>query len=84
MKNQWQLQHAKSHLSEVVDRVANRGPQTITRHGKEVAVMISPEEYRKFKHRKQSLVEFFRSSPLVGLEIPARSREPYRTRLKLG
>jgi prevent-host-death family protein len=43
----WQLQTAKQKLSEVVDRAAREGPQTITRHGVEVAVVVGVEEFRR-------------------------------------
>ena len=43
----WQLQIAKQKLSEVVDRAAREGPQTITRHGQEVAVVVGIDEFRR-------------------------------------
>lgn len=43
----WQLQIAKQKLSELVDRAASEGPQTITRHGHEVAVVLGIEDYRR-------------------------------------
>ena len=46
---QWQLQEAKQKLSRVVDMAATEGPQTITRHGSEVAVLVSIEEYRRLR-----------------------------------
>lgn len=42
----WQVQQAKSHLSELLDDAENKGPQVITRHGKERAVVLSIERYR--------------------------------------
>jgi antitoxin Phd len=69
MNNAWQLQEAKNKLSEVVDKAQSSGPQEITRHGKKTAVVISFEDYRRMKKRQGSLVEFFRNSPLVGMEL---------------
>jgi len=43
----WQLQTAKQKLSEVVDRALAEGPQTITRHGRETAVVVSVRDYRR-------------------------------------
>ena len=40
----WQLQEAKNRFSEVVDEALARGPQTVTRHGEEVVVIISAKE----------------------------------------
>ena len=39
----WQVQDAKTRLSEVIERARAEGPQTITRHGKERAVVLSIE-----------------------------------------
>ena len=36
----WQLHEAKDHLSEMIHAVKERGPQTITRHGVPVVVMV--------------------------------------------
>ena len=43
---QWQLQAAKARLSEVVERACREGPQIITRHGSERAVVLSIEDYK--------------------------------------
>ena len=42
----WPVQDAKARLSEVIDRARSEGPQTITRHGTERAVVLSIEDYR--------------------------------------
>jgi prevent-host-death family protein len=69
MNKAWQLQEAKNKLSEVVDKAQSSGPQEITRHGKKTAVVLSFDDYRRMKMRQGSLVEFFRNSPLVGMEL---------------
>jgi prevent-host-death family protein len=43
----WQVQDAKTHFSELMERASSEGPQTITRHGAERAVLLSIEDYRK-------------------------------------
>ena len=43
----WQLQDAKNQFSEVVNRALKGKPQTITRHGKPVVVVVSQEEFQK-------------------------------------
>ena len=40
----WSLQDAKNHFSEVVRAAERDGPQIVTRHGKETAVVVSAEE----------------------------------------
>jgi prevent-host-death family protein len=37
----WQLQEAKSRLSELVDDALHKGAQTITRHGRPVVMVVS-------------------------------------------
>jgi prevent-host-death family protein len=46
---QWQVQDAKQRFSELL-RVAHvEGPQFVTRHGREVAVVIDIAQYRHLK-----------------------------------
>lgn len=49
----WQLQEAKQQLSRVVDLAAKEGPQTITRHGSEVAVLVSIDDYRRLRETER-------------------------------
>ena len=41
----WQLQQAKAQLSRLIDQAQSDGPQVITRHGAERAVILSAEDY---------------------------------------
>ena len=68
-KDTWQLQEAKSKFSEVVNKALEEGPQTVTRHGEEIVVIVSKAEYIRLKKSQTRLVEFFRQSPLVGIEL---------------
>lgn len=45
----WQLQEAKARFSEVVEASLREGPQWITRRGKETAVLVSAEQWRRTK-----------------------------------
>ena len=65
----WQLQEAKNRFSEVVNKALSEGPQTVTRHGEEIVVVLSKAEYNRLKKSQMSLVDFFRQSPLVGIEL---------------
>jgi prevent-host-death family protein len=65
----WQLQEAKNKLSQVVDNAVNSGPQIITKRGVEVAIVISYAEYRKMLASRGRLSDFFRQSPLYGIEL---------------
>jgi len=59
----WQVQEAKQRFSEVLRAVANEGPQTITRHGEEVAVVIDINEYRRLTG--PSFVEHIMAFPKI-------------------
>ncbi|MCK9530039.1 MAG: type II toxin-antitoxin system Phd/YefM family antitoxin [Gammaproteobacteria bacterium] len=65
----WQLQEAKNRLSELVKAAESEGPQVITVHGREKAVVLSTSEYRKLTARRGTIVEFFQKSPLRGIEL---------------
>jgi prevent-host-death family protein len=65
----WQLQEAKNQLSEVVRKAQREGPQVITLHGADAAVVVSAKDYGRLSRPKGKLVDFFRKSPLVGVEL---------------
>jgi antitoxin Phd len=48
-KDSWQLQVAKARFSELFQRALDRGPQLVTRRGKDEVVVLSGEEYRRLK-----------------------------------
>jgi prevent-host-death family protein len=71
-KPAWQIQTAKARFSEVFRLARTQGPQHITRQGKEGVVMISDEQYDRLvgkSRQPKSIVQFFRKSPLVGVEL---------------
>lgn len=41
----WQVQDAKQRFSSLVEAARTGGPQVVTRHGREVAVVVSIEDY---------------------------------------
>ncbi len=75
MARNWQLQEAKNKFSEVVEDALKHGPQVITRRGVETAVVLSIADYRKMLLGRKRLSQFFRESPLVGLDIDL-TRDP--------
>jgi prevent-host-death family protein len=64
----WQLQEAKARFSEVV-KSAQWAPQTITVHGKEAAVIMSFENYKKLTDSKMSLYDALQSLPFRDVEL---------------
>src|SRR5580700_3152263 len=82
----WQIQTAKARFSEVFRLARTAGPQRITRQGKEGVVMISEEQYERLtakSHQPKSLVQFFRESPLVGIELDLERDEDTGRDIKL-
>jgi prevent-host-death family protein len=59
----WQVQEAKQKFSELVQRAIEEGPQTVTRHGKEVVVVISAAEFHRLSDHKPDFKEFLLSGP---------------------
>lgn len=72
----WQLQQAKQRLSEVVERARREGPQIVTRHGAEVAVVVSIEEYRRLVSRRPDFKRFLLEGPRLDELDIGRSKEP--------
>jgi prevent-host-death family protein len=71
----WQLQEAKQKFSELVRRTLEEGPQVVTKHGKEVVVVVPVEEFRRISKdgEKMDFKEFLMSAPdlsVLDLERP--------------
>jgi prevent-host-death family protein len=83
INGQWQVQDAKSKLSAVITAAEKRGPQSITRHGRPVAVVMSAKDFERLvKRPKSSLLEFLATSPLGDLDLD-RDRSDLRRDLNL-
>lgn len=61
MRDRWQLQEAKQRFSELIRSVEAEGPQVVTRHGEDVAVVISIAEYRHLRHEGKNFKAFLQS-----------------------
>ena len=72
----WQVQQAKARFSEMVERAIEDGPQIITRHGKDIVVVMPAEEYERLRERL-SFKEYLMSAPFADLKI-RRSRDKGR------
>jgi prevent-host-death family protein len=73
----WSIAEAKAKLSALVEKTKD-GPQTVTKNGRPVAVVVSAEEWARKTKREGTLWEFFRNSPLVdsGIVIERRRSGP--------
>lgn len=74
----WQVQEAKTRLSEVIEEANSKGPQIITRHGSERAVLLSIADYRALTAHKPNLKEYLLSGPKVDSFVVNRSRDTGR------
>jgi antitoxin Phd len=61
----WQVQEAKTRLSEVIEEADKRGPQIITRHGAERAVILSIADYRALTAHRPDLRQYLLGGPKV-------------------
>jgi prevent-host-death family protein len=59
----WQVQEAKQRFSELLRRVASDGPQYVTKHGKDVAVVVDIAEYLRLTGHKPSFKRYLESMP---------------------
>jgi prevent-host-death family protein len=72
----WKLEDAKARLSEVVRLAETAGPQLVTIRGKEAAVILAPEQYKRLLPRpkgQQSLVRFLQGLGLSQLDVKRES-----------
>lgn len=58
----WKLEDARNRFSEVVRRAMDQEPQLVTRHGREAAVVIGVEQYRRLT-APRNLLRFLQDSP---------------------
>ena len=73
----WQVQEAKQRFSELL-RVAHvDGPQFVTRHGQEVAVVIDIVDYRHMRREEAGFKDYLLSGPRFDeLELSRSSEQP--------
>ena len=69
---EWTVAEAKAKFSQVVEKARSEGPQTITRNGRQAAVVVAVEEWERKSRRRGNLAEFFAASPLRGAELKIR------------
>jgi prevent-host-death family protein len=74
----WQVQEAKTRLSEVIEEANNKGPQIITRRGAECAVILSIIDYRALAAHKPDLRKHLLGGPKVDSFEVKRDRDTGR------
>lgn len=73
----WQLQDAKSRLSELVECALSEGPQLVTRRGSDAVVLMAAPEYRRLAG-EDALISLLLEAPRGEPLYTARSPEPLR------
>jgi len=61
----WQVHAARAQFSALIDEALAGRPQRISRRGKDVAVVVAAAEYDRLTKPRESIVDFFRNSPLA-------------------
>jgi prevent-host-death family protein len=74
----WSVADAKARLSQLLDQAVSKGPQVITRRGREIVIVVAAEEWHRKSARSGSLAEFMAASPLreSGLDIERADAAP--------
>jgi len=78
---QWPVQDAKNQLSRVIELARSDGPQTITRHGKPVVVVVAATEFKRMQTPKESPLEFFSRFKGAGLDLTRRKDLPRKIKV---
>ena len=79
MGNIWPVQEARARFSELLEASHAEGPQIITKHGKETAVLVPIEQWRRLESvAKPSLKAF-----LLAPEPRTEALTPPRRKLRL-
>ena len=79
LPGQWLLHEAKARFSELVRRARTEGPQRVTVHGRDEAVVLSAEDYRRINGERTgaALIEAMQALPCRELDFEAiRDRAP--------
>jgi antitoxin Phd len=70
----WQVQDAKQRFSELIRMAHSDGPQVVTRHGEEIAVVVDIADYRRLKGETAEFKDYLRDGLAfddLDLERPA-------------
>jgi antitoxin Phd len=77
----WPLQDAKNQFSQVVELARKRGPQTVTRHGQPVVVIVSADEFKTLAQPAETVLEFFAPLRQSGIRLARRRDLPRKLKL---
>ena len=74
--NNWSVQDAKAHFDDLLETCLRDGPQVLTMHGTETAVLVPIEEWRRLLARaRPTLKELLLAEGARGdIPVPKRGR----------
>jgi len=73
----WQVQDAKQRFSELIRTAHVEGPQIVTRHGEEIAVVIDIADYRHLRGETAEFKDYLQSGPdLDDLDLSRSAEQP--------
>ncbi|MEY3210725.1 MAG: hypothetical protein RIT28_1206 [Pseudomonadota bacterium] len=81
MSAAWKLTDATSRFDEVVAEALSVGPQTVTRQGEPVVVVVDVETWRRLSAANDSLKDYLLAAPLEGVFLEREQDEPRETDL---
>jgi prevent-host-death family protein len=61
----WQIQEAKQRFSEMIRAATSKGPQVITRHGEDIAIVIDVREFHRLSRAAVNLTDVLLGGPKV-------------------
>jgi prevent-host-death family protein len=76
----WPVQDAKARFSELLEASITNGPQTVTRRGVEMAVLVPVDQWRRLEETTRPTLKELLLSAAPRAEIPVPARRAQRRR----
>ncbi|CAN1524413.1 hypothetical protein MCEREM21_01226 [Burkholderiaceae bacterium] len=80
MNTRWPIQDAKARFSELLKECMNQGPQVITKHGAETAVLVPIDQWLAITQSNQPCLKdlLLEQSAPTDLRLPKRGSAKHR------
>lgn len=78
---QWSVQDAKAHFSELLRASLTQGPQLVTKHGADAAVLVPVEEWLRLTQRSRPGLKTLLLAPEARADLPIPERGQLRRRM---
>lgn len=76
----WPVQDAKARFSELLQASVNQGPQMVTKHGAEAAVLVPAQEWRRLSALARPGLKALLLAPEARADLPIPERGGLRRR----